>query len=356
MNPALPVTYFYGGTEKLVFDKEPWCWYKCESDGSRTPLYGVTNILKVIHKPQLLPWGIKVCLAKMRQMLVESHYVITKEIQETFPLYEDTLDEIIKEAKKTDAKILHDAGDVGTDAHEFLEEYGKLTIRKDETRRLELLAHFPADERAENCAIAGLEFFDRHNIRFLACERPVYSRSLKAVGTADGIVLADSCDDPACCPEYYRDSLTLLDYKTANGLYPSYLGQAAFYQQAYQEETCEHIERRFILKLPKDDGKFESWHAAGDDLFRQDLAIYTYALGLYQSLHAVEDRLDRIRDEARAIRKAAETKADDARQAVKCDKADDYQGVRKKKSCNGKDKMCQKCEEIYAGRHLQTNG
>ncbi len=352
----MPKTWFYNHTECLVFDEEPWQWYKCEADGSRTPLWGTTNTLKIIHKPALLPWGIKVSLAKLKQILMEGKYVVpylgTFDPQEIYPLYEETLDEIIQAAKKTDSNILHDAGDVGTDAHDFLENFGKTFIRNEESRRLELLARFPSDERAENCAVAGLEFFHKHNVRFIHCERPVYSRSLDAVGTCDAIVLCDSCDDHACCPEYFRDSLTLLDYKSANGLYPSYLGQCAFYQFAFQEEfPDQHIERRFVLKLPKTEGKFESWHSFGDDLFRQDLDIFVYALGLCKSLRVAEDRIDKIASEAKAIRKAAEQAEDDARQLIKCDDADKYKGVRKKKSCNGKETMCEACEKIYADKH-----
>ena len=353
-NPNLPKTWFYNHTECLVFDEEPWQWYKCEADESRTPLWGTTNTLKVIYKPALLPWGIKVSLARLKQILMEGRYVKTVggPEQEIFPLYEDTLDEAIQAAKKTDSDILHDAGDVGTNAHDFLESFGKTFIHNDEPRRLELLSRFPVDERAENCAIAGLEFFDRHNVRFIHCEKAVYSRSLRAVGTADAIVVCDSCDDPACCPEPYKDSLTLLDYKSANGLYPSYLAQCAFYQFAFQEEfPDQHIERRFVLKLPKTKGKFESWHMAGDVLFRQDLDIFVYALGLCKSLRVAEDRLDRIASEAKAIRKAAETAADDLKQAIKCDEAENYKGMRRKKGCNGKEKMCEACSKIYLTRH-----
>ena len=86
-------------------------------------------------------------------------------------------------------------------------------------------------------------------------------------------------------------------------------------------------------------------------MFRQDLAIYTFALGLYRSLRIVEERMSDLAAEAKAIRQAAETKADDARQAIKCDKADEYKGVRKKKGCNGKEKTCEECTKIYTIKH-----
>jgi hypothetical protein len=355
MDPKLPRTVFYQNDhpESLVFDKESWNWYKCEDDGSRTKLFGVTGILKVIHKPALLPWGIKVALERMRKLLVTGGYTYpTVDGQQALSLYEDTLDEIIKTAKKTDSEILHDAGDVGHDAHFWLESVVKAIISKDEPRRLELFAKFPIDERASNCAIAAMAFFDAHNVRFLCAERPVYSRTLKAVGTLDALALTDSCDDPACCPVPHKDSLTLLDYKTSNGLYPSMLAQAAFYSFAYMEENPgQHIERRFVIRLGKDDGKFESWHMPGDEWFEADLAVYRYALGLYQSLQVIEDRLTEIAANAKAIHKAAETLVKDAEYAIRCPESEIYKGMRRKKGCNGKEKMCEACAKIYLDKH-----
>lgn len=348
-NPDLPVTYFYNGTEKLVFDKECWGWYKVDDDGTRTKMYGVTGVLKIIAKEALIPWAVKTALARLKQLLMEGGYVGDN----STVLYESILDEIIAKAKKADAEVLTDAGDLGHIAHDFLENYVKNTINGREDRRLEMLAHFPVDDRAANCCIAGLSFFDRHNIRFRCAERPVYSRKFGCVGTMDALCVMDSCDDPACCPEPFKDSLALLDYKTSNALYGSYLGQAAIYQFSYQEETGEHIERRFIIRLGKADAAFESWHMAGDKLFEEDLALYVHALELYQSVHQVDDRLAEISKAATARRRATEKAIRDAEYAIKCPEADDYKGVRKKK-CNGTDHPCEYCEKKYLDKHPQV--
>jgi hypothetical protein len=125
-----------------------------------------------------------------------------------------------------------------------------------------------------------------------------------------------------------------------------------------EEFPDQHIERRFVLKLPKTEGAFQSFHMAGDKLFAQDLAIYTFALGLYRSLRIVEGRMSDLAAGAKAIRKAAETLAKDAEYAIKCKDADTYKGKRLKKGCNGKEKMCQVCEAKYAagnGLHSVDN-
>lgn len=131
-NPDLPVTYFYNGTEKLVFDKECWGWYKVDDDGTRTKMYGVTGVLKIIAKEALIPWAVKTALARLKQLLMEGGYVGDN----STVLYESILDEIIAKAKKADAEVLTDAGDLGHIAHDFLENYVKNTINGREYRRL----------------------------------------------------------------------------------------------------------------------------------------------------------------------------------------------------------------------------
>ena len=352
-SPDLPAHLFYGGRERLVFEESTWSWYRCNEDGSRTKLYGVTGVLKIIAKEALIPWAVKTALARCKQLLMVGGYVYSDDSGVVKKLYEDILDEIIVKAKRADSDVLHDAGNVGHDAHKFLENYVHATITRNTERQLELLAKFPVDERAENCSIAGLEFFYKHNVRFICAERPVYSRELKCCGTMDALALTDSCDDLTCCAEPHKDSLTLIDYKTSNALYGSYLAQAAIYQKSYQEETGQHIERRFILRLGKTEAEFESWHMAGDKLFEEDLALYTYALGLYKSVHLVDDRLADIRQGHTAIRKAAEKVLRDAQNEIECLEYKDYKGVRKKK-CNGTDHPCAACSKLYLDKHLEV--
>jgi len=348
-SPNLPEYTFYGGAERLVFEKDTWTWYRCNEDGTRTKLYGVTGVLKIIAKEALIPWAVKMALARCKQLLVEGGYVG----EDTKKLFESVLDDILAKAKKADSEILSDAGNVGHEAHQFLEDYVNATIHHNEERRFELLAKFPIDERAANCVIAGLEFFYKHNVRFICAERPVYSRELKCCGTLDNLALTDSCDDVTCCPVPHKDSLTLIDYKTSNYLYASYLAQAAIYQKSYQEETVKHIERRFILRLGKTEAEFESWHMAGDQIYEEDLTLYRHALGLYKSVHLVEDRLSSIRQIQAAARRALAKEIRDAEHAICCPESAKYKGVRKKK-CNGTDHPCEACKKIFLDKHPEV--
>jgi hypothetical protein len=116
------------------------------------------------------------------------------------------------------------------------------------------------------------------------------------------------------------------------------------YAEAYQEENpTEKIERRFVLRLGKDDGEFESWHAAGDELFREDRDGFLNALALYRSLRIIESRVDDIKEG----RKQRQKESLAAERAIRCLDAARYKGVRKKKGCNGTDIMCETCTNTY---------
>ena len=70
----------------------------------------------------------------------------------------------------------------------------------------------------------------------------------------------------------FKYRLSLSDCKTSNSLRVEYLLQIAAYQHAYQEETGENIEDRWVIRLGKDDAtEFDPWHTEGDEPFRQDL-------------------------------------------------------------------------------------
>lgn len=352
-SPNLPEYTFYKGTERLVFEKDSWTWYRCNEDGTRTKLYGVTGVLKIIAKEALIPWAVKTALARTKKLLIEGKFLATDDPEfSPYPLFETELDRILSQAKKADSEVLTDAGNVGHEAHQFLEDYVNATIYHNEGRQLEILAKFPLDERAANCAIAGLEFFYKHNVRFICAERPVYSKELQCCGTMDNLALTDSCDDVTCCPVSHQDSLTLIDYKTSNFLYGSYLAQTAIYQKAFQEETGQNIERRFILRLGKTEAEFESWHMAGDKIYEEDLAFYKHALDLHKSVHLVDERLARIRQTQAASRRAIAKELKGEQMKIKCASADKYKGVRKP-TCN-KGNPCQTCSKIYLDKHPEV--
>ena len=72
--------------------------------------------------------------------------------------------------------------------------------------------------------------------------------------------------------------------------------QTAAYLNAYVEETSEPVVDRWIIRLGKEDGQFQTWHTNTETL-DTDLFGFLNALRLYKSLEIVEDRIKSQKDE-----------------------------------------------------------
>jgi hypothetical protein len=289
-------------------------------------------------------WAVKVALIKTKKLLMDGYVG-----EQASVLYESMLDEILAKAKKEDEEILEDAGAVGTAAHDWLEHVIK--ARDNEERRFELFAKFPPDERSANCCIAGMDWMVRHDVKWIHTERKVFSRKFLYAGTCDGIAYVSSCDDPDCCPHKFVDRLSVIDWKSSNGLRISYLFQVAAYRHAFIEETGMKIEDTWILRLDKETGDFDPWHVEGEELFQEDFKGFLNCLETCRSIARAEDRVSGIVELRTVKRRAAEKGIRDAERAIKCQDADTYKGVRQKAGCNGTKTVCSTCQKIYLDKH-----
>lgn len=292
-------------------------------------------------------WAVKTALARTKKLLTDGGYIG----EDAKKLYESVLDDILAKAKKADKEDLEAAGELGHDAHGWIEAVIKTFLVNDIERRLELFAKLPSDERAANACIAAIIWMLSHNVRWVSTERKVYSLQYGYAGTCDGMAWVDSCNDPICCPVQFKNRRSLIDWKTSNHLYVSYLMQAACYQHAHQEETGEKIEDRWVIRLGKDDAEFDPWHVEGEKDFHEDMHGFLCALALYKSVHNIEDRVSAFKAVKVAARRKVAKELRDAEYAIKCLDADEYIGVRKKKGCNGTNKVCEACTKKYIDKH-----
>lgn len=338
---------FYGGTEKLRFSPSKWLWVRESDDGNFEELSGVTNVVEIVDKSAaLIPWAIKKAMQKLRALAIERHLGPDACIQ----MFEEELDRLIEEAKKADREELESAGETGHDVHGWIESLIKAIISENRNRELEVLAKLPEDERAAACCVGAVEWMVKHNVRWLSTERKVYSRQYRYAGTMDGLCVVDSCNDRLCCPHEFKDRLTIADWKTSNYLYVTYLMQVAAYQQAHEEEAGEKIEDRWVLRLDKDDGEFDPWHAEGREAFTQDWEGFLNALNLTRSLKAIDARIGIVRDARREARKVAAEAAKAERLALQCDGYRKYKGVRFPKCNDGH--PCKACLRKYEEKHV----
>jgi len=364
---------FYQGEVVLRYDVKKHKYFLLK-DGVEELQDGVTQCVHIIDKSEvLMNWAVKV----MAQKVLDTTPAFELPTGEKFvPQMEwSKYERIVLEGKKAKDEHLETAGGIGHEAHNWIELFIKATLAGNEPRRLELLAKFPEDQRAANACLAALEWMSKHNVRWHATEQKIYSRKYKYAGTMDGLALVDSCDNPGCCPEPFKDRLTVVDWKSSNYLYLEYLLQTAAYQYAfnemriYEQPSAQLATDRWVIRLGKENAEFDPWHLQAVD-FMQDFECFKDALTLGRHVDAIKARIkaveDRardarkaVRDAARAVKEAAEAKeradAKEKKQEARmeamakaCPKSKTYKGM-KAPTCG----PCEACKAIYEARCSQ---
>ena len=289
-NPDLalgPPIKFYNGDITLKFSERDHIYYLVGQDDSLTQVDGVTNTSGILDKSlYLMPWSCKMMMAKILQTMPDTEDQLfgrqTKEIP--WMAFED----LVNEAKSAHKEKFEDAGDVGDAAHKWLEDY----IRSEIDRGSDRCSRFytvPEEERAAKCVEAALGWMSQHNVQWLKTESKVYSRQYMFAGTMDGLAEVDG-------------ELCIVDWKSSNHLRTEYLYQTAAYQQAIQEEFGDPVAARWILRLGKEDGKFEPWYEKN---FEEDFTAFLLCLQLKRQHKQIERRMAEAK-KARTARKKLE--------------------------------------------------
>jgi len=322
--------WFYKETIELRFNTDEHIYYRVGELGELVEQYGVTTVLKrAIDKSQMLtPWAAKMMFEKMLRLIPTlMRTSLDEQKRDVITIYvpEMTLEAFTKlllEAKSAHRDKLEEAGDIGSLAHKCLEVSIQFAIDNDPDKIVRELKETPTDEKAAACAVAAFAWMQAHNVRWQKTEQKIYSRLYEYAGTMDGLATVDSCEDPSCCNERFKDRLSLIDWKSSNALRLEYLFQTASYVMAEMEEYEIEIADRWILRLGKNEdeaGKFEPWHATSVDL-ADDFAGYLACLRLVQLLDKVEARMSlqkRGVREAKKQMKAVQKELDKAAAKVK---------------------------------------
>ncbi len=305
---------FYNGEETLQFDRANWRWYRVLA-AELCPLDGVTGVVHIIDKSlYLTPWAAKMVYVKAMKIFPRIEDADGRVFIPQMPIGD--FDALMLEAKGAHKEKLEDAGDGGELAHGWLSNSIKAALVDGSgvVESMDLMA--PTDERALACGDNCHKWMVAHNVRWQSTERPVYSRKYGYAGTADGTALVDSCLDPSCCPSLYEDMLCLIDFKSSNQLSIEYLYQTAAYEQALEEELGIDIKARWVLRLGKEKGDFESWF---ENDFDNDFAGYLAALNLTRQHKKVTQRMAEAK-KLRTFNKRAEkalTKTEEAERKKK---------------------------------------
>jgi hypothetical protein len=208
----------YNNKVKISFDEDKHIFY----DEKGKVLLSVTGATGVVDKSgALMGWAVKMALNFLRDKWLGKTEtpVITEE-------------DFIEASRQHRIKK-QEAADIGTLIHEWVSL--KITGKNPE---------MPKDDKVVNGITAFLKFQKEHNLNWIESERYVYSKKHGYAGILDAIAEEDG-------------KLTLVDFKSSNGIYDDMFFQVAGYQIAYEEETEKKIERKLILRFGKEDGEFE---------------------------------------------------------------------------------------------------
>lgn len=211
---------------------------------------GVTTILGVIAKPQLISWASNQAV----------DYILDNTVDAGIQVPPDTVTikkETAEEARKAFAKKRDKAADLGTQVHAMVEEY-------------------------INCKIAGLDYFtdneqvqhfidwaNKHNVEFIASEEQVYSEKLFVAGTYDFACIIDG-------RKY------LGDLKTANALYPEYFYQCAAYRMMAEEMGQKDFKGSILVRIGRDGNFNEDEDVIISESYEDEKEAFLSAYKLYR--------------------------------------------------------------------------
>lgn len=240
----------YGGTVELSFNADK---HKYTVNGNLVD--SVTQILKIINKPLLVPWA-----AKMTAEYVNAN------LKPGVGLDELQIQELCKSAKNAHRMRSQTSADLGGIAHSWMEDYfaGKQPAT-------------PYNPELRNITEAFLRFTRQHVIEPITLEKKLYSIKHNVAGTTDLIAVIDG-------------ELTIADYKTSkSGIYAEGLIQLGAYDLCYTEEneflgSARPITRHMIINC-KANGEL---NIANSSNVQQNREAFLYALGLANSLSGVD--------------------------------------------------------------------
>jgi hypothetical protein len=305
---------FYKGTVTIKFDSVKHIYYRVDPvAGNLIRANNVSSVCHIIDRSvQLLPWGAKKQAEKLLRIVPTKMTAAGLVIPEM--RFED-FTKLVMESKTAHKDELEEAGDIGAMAHDWLDKYIKSVIVRDTAAQRGYLTTMCIDDRGTSCCIGALDWMKQHNVRFQSTETKVYSLEFDYAGTFDGIALVDSCQDPHCCPHPFLNRLSIVDWKSANHLHIEFCFQTAAYERAVKEEQGLDITDRWVLRLGKEDGKFDPWHLTPDE-YEEDLAGYLACLRLYKLVESVDDRMNVRKASIRNAKKQAKLLAKEFAEAT----------------------------------------
>jgi len=210
----------YGGEINISFNENN---HRFSLDDGKYVDLSVTGATGVVDKSgALMGW-----VAKMMGLYLVDNWNVKKSYTES------QKQELIDTAKREYRRLKTEAADYGTAIHEWVSEW--------------ILGNKPAmpeNEKVVNGITAFLKFQKENKVKWLESEKIIYSKKYKYAGILDGVGMIGK-------------DLTIVDFKSSNGIYDEMRFQVAGYRLAYEEETGKKMDKSIIIRFGKEDGEFE---------------------------------------------------------------------------------------------------
>ena len=204
------------GKKTIFFDDTDGRHHFTDKQGNR--IQSVTEFTGILDKPALIPWAVNLAKTYLLGIIDRGEPITAGDIEEAAKQHR-----IIKKA----------GADIGTAIHDLVSKWIK-------NEKYDI----PEDEKIRNGFNAFLNFQKEHRATWLESEKIVYSPKHNYAGILDAIAIVDG-------------KMTLMDFKSSNGIWPEHQIQLGGYHLAYEEMTKKKIRQSMIIRFSKDTGDFE---------------------------------------------------------------------------------------------------
>lgn len=225
--------------ETFTFDNKKHIYYLGDKK-----LTGVTSIIGVLAKPQLIGWAAKMAVEAINMLapsiyLTEDNAVLSKATGKPWlGEYYLVTSEILEAAKSAHQKKKEAAGEHGTDTHALVEQYITFLLEHN-SGSPDMSMGLPVEiEKFWKWAKENVDYF-------LFSERKMFDKELFIAGTADFAYVGKD------------GKRYMADFKTSSGIYGiDYWLQVAAYRMLAEKSGDVPYDGATVVRLGKD-GSFE---------------------------------------------------------------------------------------------------
>lgn len=236
-------------------------WYRNTKDNRKVASVTSQNVLAKDH---LIPWASGLAV---QHFIERIEFYDPKNIEQT--------ERMVKEAKLAYTAVRDSAGDIGTIAHDVIEQYlnGWISTGIKPEMNTYLDGAMDAKVWAACRSVEGL--FGKLNMQPIATELLVGSEKIDSAGTLDFLVIIDG-------------KLWILDWKTSNQVSDQYAIQVSAYQKFFEEMTGLKVEGSAIVWLSKNYDKVKLYDIP---FINRAYSVFRHQNKIYQWLRDGRDKL-----------------------------------------------------------------